>query len=111
MKPLVSSTGEVMGYIQNLSGVRYYLPDEVFHLKGDSDIDNEVIGRSKMKTLLVELMTDEEASQSNLAFFKNNQTPSSIIVLDPDYDFGDETKKTSALRELKAIFNTGKHNG
>lgn len=78
----MSPKGEILGYVQNLNGVRYFLPDEVYHLKGDTDIDNETLGRSKMKTLLVELMTDEEASQSNLAFFKNNQTPSSIVIID-----------------------------
>lgn len=78
----MSPKGEILGYVQNLNGVRYFLPDEVYHLKGDTDIDNETLGRSKMKTLLVELMADEEASQSNLAFFKNNQTPSSIVIID-----------------------------
>jgi HK97 family phage portal protein len=88
-----------------------FLPDEVYHLKTDTDIDNEIVGRSKMKTLLIELMTDEEASQSNLAFFTNNQTPSSIIILDDDVDFKDETQKAKVLAELKSMFNTGKHTG
>jgi phage portal protein BeeE len=101
----------VLGYVQNLSGIRYFLPDEVYHLKGDTDIINETVGRSKMKTLLIELMTDEEASKSNLAFFKNNQTPSSIVLIDNEYDFGTEVEKTKALGELKAMFNSGKYNG
>jgi hypothetical protein len=50
-----------------------------------------------MKTLLIELMTDEEASKSNLAFFKNNQTPSSIVLIDNEYDFGTEAEKAKAL--------------
>jgi len=111
VKPLVSPKGEILGYVQNLNGVRYFLPDEVYHLKGDTDIDNETLGRSKMKTLLVELMADEEASQSNLAFFKNNQTPSSIVIIDWDYDFGTDAEKAKSLGELKSLFNTGKFTG
>ena len=111
VKPLVSPKWEVLGYVQNLSGIRYFLPDEVYHLKWDTDIINETVGRSKMKTLLIELMTDEEASKSNLAFFKNNQTPSSIVLIDNEYDFGTEAEKAKALGELKAMFNSGKYNG
>ena len=84
----------------------------MFHLRGDPDIDNETVGRSKMKTLLIELITDEEASLSNLAFFKNNQTPSSIIIMDENFKLPDNPQqKAEALGEIKAMFNSGKHNG
>jgi len=39
-----------------------------------------------MTSLFIDLESDKEASESNLAFFKNNQTPSSIIVIDPDFE-------------------------
>jgi hypothetical protein len=39
-----------------------------------------------MTALFIDLETDKEAKESNLAFFKNNQTPASIIVIDPDFE-------------------------
>lgn len=39
-----------------------------------------------MESLFIDLETDKEARDSNLAFFRNNQTPASVIILDPDFD-------------------------
>ena len=85
MKPLTSETGQVIGYLQNLNGIRYFLPDEILHLRYDNDLKNESVGKPKMTGLFIELESDTEAKESNLAFFKNNQTPASIILVDPEY--------------------------
>jgi hypothetical protein len=39
-----------------------------------------------MQSLFLDLETDVEARESNLAFFKNNQTPASIVIIDKDYE-------------------------
>jgi hypothetical protein len=39
-----------------------------------------------MTSLFLDIESDQEARDSNLAFFKNNQTPSSLIIVDKDFD-------------------------
>jgi hypothetical protein len=75
-------------------------------LREDSDLKNETLGKSKMQSLFIDLETDKEAKESNLAFFKNNQTPASVMLVDPDFEVADTTKW---LNELKTIFESGKY--
>ncbi len=103
MIPVVRDTWEVLWYIQNLNGTRAYLPDEVFHFKNTDDVNDETIWEAKMISLFLDLETDKEARESNLAFFKNNQTPSSIVVLDPEFEFSTEDQ-VKVKAELKEIF-------
>ncbi len=105
MTPIVRDTGEVIWYIQNLNWIRAYLPDEVFHFKDNDDVNDETIWEAKMISLFTDLETDKEARESNLAFFKNNQTPSSIVILDPEFEFNEEDK-IDVRNEIKEIFNS-----
>lgn len=108
MKP----TGEVIGYVQNLGGIRVFTRDEVFHLRDDTDLKLECLGRSKMEALFVDLETDREARDSNLAFFKNNQTPAAIIVVEDDFELGEtEEEELKNRREMKEILESGKFLG
>lgn len=63
-----------------------------------------------MTALFIELETDTEAKESNLAFFKNNQTPASIIIIDPGYEL-DENAELDYKLKLKEIFESGKFEG
>lgn len=110
MKPLTSDTGQIIGYLQNLNGIRYFLPDEILHLRYDNDLKNESVGKPKMTGLFIELESDTEAKESNLAFFKNNQTPASIILVDPDYTMDWDAEADYKLK-LKEIFESGKYEG
>jgi hypothetical protein len=69
-------------------------------LKGDQDTTNEAIGRSKMQSLFLDLESDKEAKESNWAFFANNQTPSSLVVLDQEFREPDE----ATLKKIKDLF-------
>lgn len=102
IKPVAKSDGRVIWYIQNLDWIRAFLPDEVFHLKDDNDIINEIMGKSRMTSLFLDVESDNEARESNLAFFRNNQTPSSIVILDPDFEFdiNDETLQRQKIKEM-----------
>lgn len=89
MRPVSNDRGQVIGYVQNLAGVRVFTKDEIMHLRHDNDLKNENVGKSKMTALFIDLETDKEAKESNLAFFKNNQTPASLIIVDPTYELDD----------------------
>lgn len=53
-----------------------------------------------MESLFIDLETDREAKESNLAFFKNNQTPASLILIDPEYELEDEVGLEVKLKEI-----------
>lgn len=55
-------------------------------MRDDTDLKFEAVGRSKMESLFIDLETDKEARDSNLAFFKNNQTPASYVILDNEFE-------------------------
>lgn len=108
----MNAYGEVLGYVQNLNGIRVFTKDEIFHLRGDTDLRFECVGRSKMESLFVDLETDKEARDSNLAFFRNNQTPASIIVLEDEFSLGEtEEEEMQTMKEMKEILETGKYTG
>lgn len=102
IKPAVTAHGKVVGYIQNINGIRAFDSDSVHHLRYDQDLDNESIGRSKIKSLQLDIQTEKEAQESNWALFNNNQIPSSIVVLDPDF-----SADISALTKLKSLLEWG----
>ena len=108
VKPVANQQWQVLGYIQNLEWIKVFLKDELFHIKNDNDIDNEVVGKSRMTSLFIDIESDQEARDSNLAFFKNNQTPNSIVVIDPEFEIDtDDEKKTR--EKLKEMFEWGKY--
>lgn len=105
--PITDKTGFVLWYIQNInSRVTFFLEDEISHLKYDSDIDDETVWLPLLRSLTIDLDLDQEAKESNLAFFKNNQTPNSIIVL-KDWITLEEWKKIAKM--LKEQFRWGKN--
>jgi phage portal protein BeeE len=84
------------------------LKTEVYHIKNDNDISNEVSGKSRMTSLFLDVETDQEARESNLAFFKNNQIPSSIIILDPGFVLDEDDEKDYKAK-VKELFESGKY--
>ena len=108
--PVANQQGKILWYVQNLGWVRAYLTDEVYYIKYDSDIENEIRGKSRMTSLFVDVESDQEARDSNLAFFKNNQTPSSIIMVDKDFEIKEENL-TQMRQKLKEMFEGGKYQG
>lgn len=105
MTPVTDSTGEVLWYIQNLAWIRGFSKDEVYHLKDDSDTEDETLGKSKMTALYLDLMSDKEAWESNYNFFANNQIPASLIVLDKTEGTRTEDDML-ALQEIKSLFTS-----
>lgn len=81
-------------------------PEEILHVKDKIDMDNEVFGISKVETLVYDLMWDKEAAVTNYSFFKNNATPSQLIVLENDMD---EDEINIAIWNLKKQFAWGKN--
>lgn len=108
--PVTDKYWIVIWYLQNLNWIKAFTKDEVFHLKNDNDIDNEIVWKSKMTSLLTDIESDQEARDSNLAFFKNNQTPSSIVIIDNDYKM-DSWNLTQVLWKLKEMFEWWKYQG
>lgn len=111
VKPVMNAQWVILWYVQNLWGIRAFTRDEVFHLRWDTDLKYEALWRSKMESLFIDLETDKEARDSNLAFFRNNQTPASVIILDPDFDLWDEEQSAKTKKELKQVLESGKYTG
>lgn len=107
--PVTDESWVVLGYVQNLAGIRAFTKDEVFHLKDDTDTEDETVGKSKLSSLWLDIMSDREASESNYSFFVNNQTPSSIVVLE-DTPQGAE-QDTNALKKVKELFSSWNYAG
>ena len=57
------------------------MPEEVYHIKETVDMDNPAMGMTIMETLVLDVMGDEEASQSNYHFFGNDSIPSALYIL------------------------------
>lgn len=112
-KPITNSQGTVLGYLQNLKGLRTFTKDEVLHFRDGNDPDNESIGYAKMNSLFLDLETDRHARESNLAFFKNNQTPASLVIIDPEFTTTDENgiEDVNFAKRIKEIFNSGANAG
>jgi hypothetical protein len=51
-----------------------------------------------MTSLYYDLESDKEARESNLAFFRNNQTPASLVVLEKDIT------DIKQLKQIKDLF-------
>jgi len=98
IKPITNSVWEVLGYVQNIKWKEYFTVDEINHLKYDYDLNNEAVWLPIMTSLYYDLESDKEARESNLAFFKNNQTPASLVVLDKDIT------DVKQLKQIKDLF-------
>lgn len=84
----------------------------MLHLKDDTDTNNEIVGRSKLRSLIIDIETDKQARDSNYAFFKNNQTPSSFIILDNEMELPTNDDDFKELkRELKELFESNGSGG
>lgn len=111
IKPIGDKFGNLLGYYQSFNGeLKTFLKDEILHFKTDTSIDNIYMWSSKMESLFTTLETDKEARESNLAFFKNNQTPASIIFLEWNVDMKKEST-LEMIKEMKSIFTWGKYKG
>lgn len=109
--PIWDKFGNLLGYYQSFNGdLKVFLKDEIVHFKTDTAIDNIYIWVSKMESLFITLETDKEARESNLAFFKNNQTPASIIFFKKKLDLKDKDT-LEMLKDIKSIFSGGKYKG
>lgn len=84
MKPITNEFWVVLWYAQHLRTTQFFTVDEIFHLKFDNDLDNESVWMPLMTPLFFDLESDKEARESNLAFFLNNQTPSSLVITERD---------------------------
>ena len=109
IKPVATEQGELVWYVQNLNWITIFLPDEIWHIKEDNDIRNEIVWKSKMTSLFTDVETDQEARDSNLAFFKNNQTPSSIVIIDPEFDISNIDDEKAIRKKIKEMFEWWKY--
>ena len=76
--------GRVIAYIQKIpgEGTVTFQPEEVVHLRGQTDFDNPLLGMSPMQSIILEVLTDVEASKTNHSFFKNNAVPAAQYIMD-----------------------------
>lgn len=108
MQIVADEHGTVMAYRQVVNAsVAMFWADEVVHSIDSIDPDNEVWWISKIETLVLDVLSDKEATQSNYSFFKNNAIPSTIITLDNDLS---ENEIKIALEQLKNQFSGWNNN-
>lgn len=61
--------------------IETFLAEEIIHVRENRDIDNPLYGISILEALVLDVMGDEEAGQSNYHFFVNDNIPSAVYVL------------------------------
>ena len=97
--------GEIVKYTQRIGeNVQEFEADEIFYLTETIDPDNEIVGLSKIESLIYDVMGDDEAMKSNYAFFKNNAVPNSIVILEDEIS---EDNYQNAINSLKKQFSGG----
>lgn len=105
VKIIANKYGEVIKYIQRVwMEVQEYEPEEIYQLTEIKDPDNEILGLSKIETLLYDVMWDDEAMKSNYAFFKNNAIPNTILILEDNMT---DEEYSSAMKQFKTQFSGG----
>lgn len=96
--------GNVVRYVQVVKGeTKVYLPDEIRTLCDEVDPDNEVLGLSKVQTLIYDVSADIEAARSNWAFFKNGGVPGTIITVDTT----NEAEIKAAVEQFRTNYSGG----
>lgn len=108
MYVIADKYGEVRAYLQKSTKGETvkFEPSEVYHLIDSRDHDNEVIWKSRLETLIYDIMGDAEAWKSNYAFFKNNAIPNTLIILDENLK---EDEIENAIEQLKVQFAGGEN--
>jgi phage portal protein BeeE len=75
-------------------------PEEIYHIIDQRDHDNEMYGLSRLEPLIFDLTGDEEASKSNMSFFKNSALPSTLVIVDNDQN----TNVEATIKQLRQQF-------
>jgi phage portal protein BeeE len=91
--------------IQN-SSIQTYPPEDIIHVKSNTDFDNPLFGMTVLETIVLDVMADDEANLSNYFFFQNDAIPSALYVLEKGMD--DPTQKL-VFEQIKQTM-TGGHN-
>lgn len=99
--------GDVIKYIQHVRASSDTIEREnMLHFIDEPDPDNEIFGLSLMEGLIIDVLADTEAWESNYYFFKNNAVPWQLIILDENMK-GEEMD--FAIEQLKKNFSWGKN--
>lgn len=99
--------GDILGYKQTLNGsVMEFSKEEIIHFYEELDPDNELIGMSRVESLITELLTDDEASLSNYYFFKNSSIPGQVIILDEQLN---DEEQDIAVEQIRSQFGGTKN--
>lgn len=103
---VVNQYGDIKKYVQRVQGKQAVLfePEEVMHFTIEKDPDNEVFGYPKLTPTVLEAITDVEARNLNIAFFKNDARPSTIYVLEEGLS---EEEQDSAMENIRNVFGGG----
>jgi len=83
-----------------------FTADEVLQDMIEPDPDNELFGVSIMEALMIDILSDDEASLSNYAFFKNWAIPGSLVILEDDMA---EDEAKNVIAQMKKQFSGGKN--
>lgn len=97
----------VIMYTQNINGTLIEIPPEdIKHLQDWFDIYNESLWMSKLNGLLVDIVTDKSAAESNLAYFQNSAVPWNLIVFE---QWATNEEINTTMGYLKKMFKGGKN--
>lgn len=80
-------------------------PQDVIHLRDGLDLQNPRKGRSKVKKILREIYTDEEAARWTASLLRNQGVPGLIISPDSDKYTVDKTDAEEIKGRLRADFS------
>lgn len=89
--------------------IETFIPEEIVHVRENRDPDNPLYGISILEALVLDVMGDEEAGQSNYHFFVNDNIPSAVYVLKDGMDAKEQERQMKIIGDgLKGGHNKHK---
>jgi HK97 family phage portal protein len=110
MRKQVSTTGEVLQYIQYRNGktLTTWTPEEMYN---ESLNNGDVYGVGRIEALMRELQADMGAIVFNTKFFENSATPATIIKLRDEYSHQSKDKQEQIKKQLLSSYQGALNSG
>ena len=89
--------------------VESYPAEQIDHWKTSTNWNNSIFGMTPMRTIVYDVLGDEQASMVNYYWYKNDAIPSSLYVLKEGLTPAEQEKAIADVQDtLKGAHNAGK---
>lgn len=77
-------------------------PEDIIHWKWDVNPNEPLFGKSRLYGAAVDILADNEAAKTNMAYFKNNAVPASLIIFK---DWVNKETIEALIKKMKKEFS------